>query len=434
MNVKSISRVTAVAVVLVTGVAACSTPYGWVAYPEASALELLTAEEWRTDVEYLRAELPERNPHFREDPAMAAEFDAEAETLLASIDAGTTPAEAITGISRLLALIGEGHTSLNTYPTSYFSVIAAWFADGFFVAGADREHADIVGSRITGIRDATGSDLSLADLEPILNTVVAADHENGYRPAHGQVLVDPYLMRGLGLASESGLTYLLDQEGTPMARTVGEKAGTELDIVRASDNAPNVPLAARSADANWYTRTGTAERTIYLSYGECRSDAMGLFQGLVGELKRTRVERLIVDLRRNSGGTSVPGSWFAAQLSGIQGLNREGGIFVLIGPATFSSGMMLAVDLMEKTDAIFAGEPLAESPNSWGEVKRFPLPNSGLMVGHSTKFFTYGRNKDLRLDEDGNLIPDDGFYIERSFAEYENGVDPVVEAALAYGR
>jgi hypothetical protein len=144
------------------------------------------------------------------------------------------------------------------------------------------------------------------------------------------------------------------------------------------------------------------------------------------------VDRVVVDLRANSGGLSIPGTWFASQLGGIPKVNRDGGLFVLIGPRTFSSGMMMAVDLMDKTDAVFAGEPLAENVDAWGEVKRFPLPNSGLMIGHSTRFIRYGRWKDLRLDEDGNIVPDEGFEIRPTFADYENGRDPVLAAVLAY--
>jgi hypothetical protein len=55
------------------------------------------------------------------------------------------------------------------------------------------------------------------------------------------------------------------------------------------------------------------------------------------------------------------------------------------------------------------------------------------MVGHSTVYFRYGRGKDLRLDEDGNLVPDPDFRIMPTFADYESGIDPVLEAALDYG-
>jgi hypothetical protein len=432
MNITNTARLGALAIGALVVLSGCSTPYEWEPYPEQTALERLTAEQWRQDVEYLRTELPERNPHFREDTGMASAFDEQAQALLASIDETTSASEMIAGLSHVLALVGEGHTGLNTYPTTYFPLIAGWFSDGFYVAGADAEYEDLVGARIVGIDDASGTDVALSQLEPMLNSVISVDHGNGYRAAHGSVLVDPYLTRGLGLADATGITYRLDNGTGVFEATIAEKPADELSIVRASDDAPNTPLAARSSDPNWYTRAD--DSTIYLSYDDCSTDAMPLLQGVVNELKRSTVDRLIVDLRDNSGGASAPGTWFASQVSGIPGINRDGGIFVLIGPDTFSSAMMLAVDFMDKTDALFAGKPLAESPNSWGEVKRFPLPNSGLMVGHSTRFFEYGRGKELRLDEDGNLVPDDGLRIERSFSDYANGVDPVAEEVLAYGR
>jgi len=79
--------------------------------------------------------------HFREDPGMAATFDAAAAALQDAIDAMTTPDEMI------------------------------------------------------------------AEIESLLNDVISADHPNGCRPSHGQVLSDPYLMRGLGLAGPAGLIY-----------------------------------------------------------------------------------------------------------------------------------------------------------------------------------------------------------------------------------
>lgn len=133
-----------------------------------------------------------------------------------------------------------------------------------------------------------------------------------------------------------------------------------MDLAYSRDSAPATPIASRSSDPNRYVRVGPDDQTIYLSYDDCDLAAMELFQGLVGELKRSSVRRLIVDLRSNSGGSSVPGTWFATQLSGIPQINRPGGICVLVGPRTFSSGMMLAVDLMAKTDALFAGAPARE--------------------------------------------------------------------------
>jgi hypothetical protein len=432
MNITNASRLTLGVVVSVLLLSACATPYQWTSYPADETLESLTPAQWKSDIAYLRSELPQRNPHFDEDPEMAQRFDASLAALLDRVDENSTPGEVITGMARAIALVGEGHTSINAGPTSYFPVIAGWFADGFYVAGADREYEEILGARILGIRAADGTEIPLAELEELLNSVITADHENGLRPAQGNVLINPYLMRGLGLADGAELTYILEIGGAETAYTVEERAGTDLDIVRAKDNAPQQTLASQSSEPNWYTRTGENDEVIYVSYDSCEMEAAALFQTILNEIKRTEVDRVVVDLRANSGGLSIPGTWFASQLGGIPKVNRDGGLFVLIGPRTFSSGMMMAVDLMDKTEAVFAGEPLAENVNAWGEVKRFPLPESGLMIGHSTRFIRYGRWKDLRLDEDGNIVPDEGFEIRPTFADYENGRDPVLEAVLAY--
>ena len=41
------------------------------------------------------------------------------------------------------------------------------------------------------------------------------------------------------------------------------------------------------------------------------------------------------------------------------------------------------------TEAIFIGEPTGGRPNHFGEVKSFNLPNSGLSVRYSTKYFRF---------------------------------------------
>jgi hypothetical protein len=434
MNTMKTSRLTlwATLSVAVLLVAACATPYQWTSYPAEQTLDDLTAEQWKEDIAYLRGELPQRNPHFDEDPDMAQRFDEALDALQNEVHEGTSPAEALTGMAQAIALVGEGHTSFNASPLSYFPVIAGWFADGFYVAGADRKYEEIIGARIVGIRGADGTDLTLSEVEERLNSVIAADHANALRPSQGNVLVNPHFMRGLGLADGRELTYLLDIDGVETAVAVTETAGEDLDIVRAKDDAPQHALADSSEEPNWYTWTGEGDQIIYIRYDSCDMEAAGFFQAVLNEIKRTKVERVVVDLRANSGGVSLPGTWFASQLSGIPKINRDGGLFVLVGPRTFSSGMMMAVDLMDKTEAIFAGRPLAENVDAWGEVKRFPLPNSGLMIGHSTRFIRYGRWKDLRLDDDGNIVPDEGFRIERTFADYENGRDPVLERVLAY--
>jgi hypothetical protein len=70
-------------------------------------------------------------------------------------------------------------------------------------------------------------------------------------------------------------------------------------------------------------------------------------------------------------------------------LNRRGKLYVMIGRKTFSAAMTNAIDLHRMTEAILVGEPVGAAPNNWQEVRRFHLPNSGLRVGVSTRYYEF---------------------------------------------
>jgi hypothetical protein len=264
----------------------------------------------------------------------------------------------------------------------------------------------------------------LATVLPLLDACLSVDHPNGLAPQQPAALINPRIARGLGLADGTGLAVRLRRpDASEYDLVVPEVAADDLALVDAwTGSAVERDLPYRHAgEARWYEVIGS---TMYVQYNSCDLDAYGFFRGIVDELDDGKIDRLVVDLRRNGGGNSLPGTWFARAVRGIAAVNRPGGIYVLVGPRTFSSAMMMAVDFMHHTEARFAGEPLAERVDSWGEVKRFALPNSGLVVGHSTRYFTYSRGKDLRL-VDGLVVPDPGLERVPTYTEWAAGEDPV---------
>lgn len=75
--------------------------------------------------------------------------------------------------------------------------------------------------------------------------------------------------------------------------------------------------------------------------------------------------------------------------------------------------------------AVLLGEPSGENLNSFGEVKTFTLPNSGIEVQYSTRFFTLAPSGD-----GGPLQPD--VPITPTFQDVAAGKDPVLERALVW--
>jgi C-terminal processing protease CtpA/Prc len=103
----------------------------------------------------------------------------------------------------------------------------------------------------------------------------------------------------------------------------------------------------------------------------------------------------------------------------IKKINERGKLYVILGRFTFSSAIINAMDFSNKTQAIFVGEETSGKPNHYGEVRSFTLPNSGLNINYSTKYFKRSE-KNLKT-----ITPD--HIIETSFKDFKEGKDPVYD-------
>ena len=74
---------------------------------------------------------------------------------------------------------------------------------------------------------------------------------------------------------------------------------------------------------------------------------------------------------------------------------------------------------------------LAEPFNHYGEVKHLTLPNSGISISYSTKFFTYWDEGKTYYPE-VILAPEKDLTISKCYEDYAAGKDPVIEAVLAW--
>jgi C-terminal processing protease CtpA/Prc len=135
------------------------------------------------------------------------------------------------------------------------------------------------------------------------------------------------------------------------------------------------------------------------------------------------VDRLVIDLRNNLGGNSTLLEPFISELSSCHKLNRVGGIYVILGRETFSSALLNAYALKNKTSAIFIGEATGGKPNCYGEVKSFELRNSKLQIRYSTKYY-----KIIEDDEQESFFPD--VNTELTFKDYKENRDPCMECIL----
>ena len=136
----------------------------------------------------------------------------------------------------------------------------------------------------------------------------------------------------------------------------------------------------------------------------------------------TNPKAIILDLRLNQGGNGELRHGFIRHL--IKAENADTRLFVLTARGTFSASQFILDDLDRLTDAVFIGEPASSRATGYGDAFRSAMPNSGINVRTSIRYWQSGQ--DMR-----DWTPID-LAVPLAFADYAAGRDPVLEAALSY--
>ncbi|HET9333158.1 MAG TPA: tetratricopeptide repeat protein, partial [Gemmatimonadota bacterium] len=137
------------------------------------------------------------------------------------------------------------------------------------------------------------------------------------------------------------------------------------------------------------------------------------------------VERLVIDLRENTGGNSFFNRQVVRGILARPDLDRPDRLFVIIAPRTFSAAMNLALDLEQWSNATFVGAPTGNATMFFGDHRTLVLPASGMTVNVSSLPWHPVDPRDRR----DFLAPD--LYTPMTAADYRGNVDPAMRAILA---
>jgi hypothetical protein len=418
---------------------ACISPVASPAQQQASTRHE-PANEWRDDLAFLRAKLLAMHPDpFRK--IGRAQFDAAADQLDRSF-ASLSREQSIVGIMRLVASLGDGHTSVLPGPQKRagFHVLPLRFylyGDDLYLDGADRSYSDGLGGRLLAINGipAAVAIRRARDITPGDNPSTV----NARLPSY---IIVPEILAGLGIipTNADNVSISLDMSGTIRTLQVKPVMPPEAHAppnIRSSysadwvDRGPATPPTwlRRAGKPYWFDYDPKAG-TLYLQYNSCDSDPADplpkFAQGLLRAVETRRPRRIIVDLRLNSGGEGFWNRYLLRALFRSDAAQHKGGFFVLIGRQTFSAGNMMAIELEKYTDAILVGEPSGGSVQGFGNHEPVFLPNSGLGVMIATKFY----QNDGPNDDRPALLP--ALAVAITPADYGSGRDPVLNAALRY--
>ena len=399
--------------------------------PSVAASSLPTAiEAARAELDHALARLEAIHPQPFHAVARA-EFVAVLDELKARLPE-LTPDEAAVELMRAWAMLSterDGHQfalPLEFDAEPILPIKVYEFADGVFVTAAMAPHADLVGARLVAVGETPIGEV-LDMLEPLVprdNPATVAS----FRPMY---LLRAIVLRGLGIAGDGavGLTVALD----------GEERSVELEPVPSSEHRAWAGwlalhgLASREGlrhsqqgDPHFALETLQDGRALYARF----SRVQPVLAGAVDELRRLaadpRLERVVVDLRQNTGGDNTTYGNLLSALTQVA-TDPPGSLFVLTDRVTFSAAANFATRLEQQTDARFAGEPMGGGLNFWNDVDWIELPEFvvPMRVAVSTRYWEMAEPDDPRLSIEPDLA------VPVRAADYFAGRDVLLDAVLA---
>lgn len=382
----------------------------------------LSPSAWQSDLAHLAKELPERHADLFF--SLSERAWAEAVARLHDAIPKLSDDRVIVELMRLVARIGDAHTRVDWARREEFTRLPLalhWFSDGCFVVEAATEYRETLGARVIRI-GVTPVDDALSAVLPLIST------DNDVQPLYlsPALLTTPEILTAVGIDDPCTIT---------VERPSGESLAVHVEPVGRTEETPleaveceAVPLYRKDPDIYWFEHI-PQRGLLYVQYNSCgnRDDYpfSAFADRVLAVLDDTPVDKLVFDVRNNGGGNSAIADPFIEAIASRDDVNRRGKLFVITGHKTFSSAVLNSLSFREKTEALLVGQPTGGRPNCYGEVRGFSLPDSGLDIDYSTKYFS-------PAEEDTPSVRPD-ILVDVSAADYLAGRDPMLEAVLRYG-
>lgn len=313
------------------------------------------AARWRTDLRVLAEELPRYHANAFH-AVSAGKFRAQVRALDAKL-AFLSDDQITVELIRLVALIGDGHTNVSSWPDRFhrYPFRLAWFGRELRVMEVLPEAKRALGARLVRVGQTAVED-AYARVRPLASRETELDSRNDstYLLPRAEVLAALRLLP----SERQGRFTFQDDAGRTFVLTLKPRAPEAAYNAAWQSVTLKPPLfEQRSDDAFWFT-TLEQGRTVYIKYNRCEDEEgfARFTKKVLGAVDRPQTRRVVVDLRDNGGGdTSV----IRPLLDGLQERGygeRKGSLVALTNRFTYSAGMWAANDL-KNLGAVLVGEP-----------------------------------------------------------------------------
>ena len=343
---------------------------------------------WRQDLALLERELPRR--HYDLFHTLTPE---EFRGTVRSIDEkahALSKEEFEIEVRKLLASVGDSHTSLDWEPEELYPLTFGRLKEGIISLSAAQSAMEALSMRLVAVNGTP-----IESVRERFARIISYENEAQLDNRFSQFIRSPMFLRHLGITDDDqGARFTFaDYQGGRFTLPVEAVAVDRMPELRSvidqigytRESAPLYLL--NSGNYYWYEHDARRQ-LLYIAYNRCTEDPELPMESFAGEIRRILqeggVEQIVVDLRRNGGEDSRVLQPIIRLLAGEAG-SRE--VYVFIGAGTYSSAVLNAIELEQEAGAVLVGSATGGRPNHYGEVRELELPNLGGTVRYSTKYF-----------------------------------------------
>ncbi|MBT8080443.1 MAG: S41 family peptidase, partial [Gammaproteobacteria bacterium] len=298
------------------------------------------------------------------------------------------------------------------------------FDDGLFITAARPEYQALIGNKVLELDDTTVD----AALETT-KLVSFFENDSRARLMAPDRLALPDVNRVLGITESSDVMFATTADSDGQLSVTELATLNEPGLAFVDGAAEKKPLwLSRTDEYRWYTVLDDTD-AIYVQVNQFEENPAKPYGDFVAEsmaaARAAGVSRFVIDLRHNSGGI---GAWVTPFVIGLgrSEFNKYGQLFILVGRTTFSAAQTFMHKFEELTYAMFVGEPSGAKPSHFSDPRRIVLDNSGLTLRISTIYWHSWLANDFRDAIEPHISA------PISAADYFNGTDPALQAALSY--
>ncbi|MHA7832649.1 MAG: S41 family peptidase [Flagellimonas sp.] len=394
-------------------------------YPQDSTLT--RTEKWKRDILFLKERFEKKHYNIFE-KVSPAQWDSGFKKLTSAIKT-SSDAEILVGLMKITKEIGDGHTFVRPplsgeFKFHYFPFKLFAFDEGLHVVETSEKYKETLGLRLTQINS-----VPMAEVVEAVGKTIPVDNAFGLLERLDHNLMISEVLHVLGIIDKDKKAVFSFQNDSNESLELIVEPGTfnPMNMTeRLVDRLREKPIYLKNGNKFFWHQKLEDLNAMYLKININLStpdqDIKAYYNEVFASISENGIKNLIIDIRHCPGGNSFNNKTLIQKILTNKSLDKENGIFTIIGRRTFSAAMNLATELENWTDTRFIGEPTGSKPNFIGETNFITLPNSGINVSISDAYWQKSNSWDKR-----NYIAPE-IYTPIRFQDYIDGNDPSLNA------